>query len=102
MQVNIANKDLVKLYQTGKSNKYKLPTKIVDKFMACIEKIEAAATIHDFWNNPSLNFEKLKGLKDAYSMRLDLKYRLEMQIDWEDEKMIVGIVSITELSTHYQ
>jgi len=82
MNFSFRNKELEKLYTTGKSKKLKLSNDIIEKFFARIQQIEAAENIYDLWNDKGLNFEKLKGTENSYSMRLKLKYRLEMEIDW--------------------
>ena len=64
--------------------------------------IEAAKDIYDFWKQPALNFEALKGNKKRYSFRIARKYRLEVNIDWENAEQTVGVVAIDEISKHYQ
>lgn len=101
MEFTFDNKDLEKLYISGKSKKYKLPNDIIDKFFARIQQIEAANTIHDLWNDKGLNFEKMQGSKNSYSMRLKIKYRLEMDIEWKNSELTIGDFIITEISNHY-
>lgn len=43
----------------------------------------------------------MKGYTNRYSARLNQKYRLEMSIDWQNEVMTVGIVSLEDISNHY-
>ena len=95
------NKELEKLYTTGKSKKLKLPKDIIEKFYARLQQIEAANDIYDFWNDKGLNFEKLTNTKNSYSMRLKLKYRLEMDIDWKNNELTIGDFIITDISNHY-
>jgi len=102
MKFKFSNKELEVLYTTGKSKKNKIPSNVVDKFFARLQQIEAAHTIYDLWNDKGLNFEKLQGLPNTYSMRLTIKYRLEMQINWENNEETVGEFTITHLSNHYQ
>lgn len=101
MDFTFDNKELEKLYTTGKSKKYRLPNDIVDKFFARIQQIEAANDIYDLWNNKSLHFEKLTNQGEKHSMRLNSKYRLEMVIDWKNESLTIGEFIITEISNHY-
>ena len=101
MEVHIGNKELVKLYETGKSRKLKLPQNVIDKFFACIQKIDAATDIYDFWNDKALNFKHLQG-ENIYSMRLTIQFRLEMTIEWSNNSCTIGIVNITEISKHYE
>jgi toxin HigB-1 len=101
MEATFGNKELEKLYTTGKSKKYPLQNEIVRKFVMCVTKIMAAEDIHDFWRDPSLNFERLRGHENRYSMRLNQKWRLEMEIDWENEEHTVGIFVLEDISNHY-
>lgn len=102
MKYYFSNRKLRQLYTTGKSKKYKLDKNIIQDFIWLVSVIDAAKDIHDFWNQPALNFEKLEGFKRCYSFRITRKYRLEVEIDWENEEQTVGIVSIDEISKHYQ
>lgn len=63
-----------------------------------IQDIEAATTIYDLWAKPSLNFETYKSI---YSIRVDGKWRLEFDINWEDKDKTKGEFLIEELSNHY-
>jgi proteic killer suppression protein len=101
MDFTFKNKELEKLYTTGKSKKLKLPSDIIEKFFARIQQIEAANDIYDLWNDKGLNFEKMKGSESSYSMRLKIKYRLEMDIDWKNNELTIGDFIITDISNHY-
>jgi proteic killer suppression protein len=101
LEVHLNDKELEKLYTTGKSAKLKLPENIIDKFFATIQKIEAAMTIKDLLADNGLRFEKLKGSANRYSMRLSSKYRLEMEIEWIDDKLTVGKFYLKKISNHY-
>jgi plasmid maintenance system killer protein len=101
LNVYIDEKELEKLYSNGFSKKLKLPELIIDKFFATIQKIEAASSIYDLWNDKGLNFEKLKGTKNRYSMRLSGKYRLEMIVNWKDQKETIGDFILVTISNHY-
>ena len=101
MDFRFDNKDLEKLYTEGKSRKYRLPEDIIDKFFARIRQIEAANDIHDLWNDKGLNFEKLQGHESRYSIRLKLKYRLEMIVEWQNNEKSVGEFIIIDISNHY-
>jgi len=101
MNFKFDNKDLEKLYTEGKSRKYRLPEDIIDKFFARIQQIEAANDIHDLWNDKGLIFEKLQGYESRYSMRLKLKYRLEMIVEWQNNENSIGEFIIIDISNHY-
>ncbi len=101
MDFTFRNKELEKLYITGKSKKLKLPNDIIEKFFARLQQIEAANDIYDLWNDKGLNFEKLTNTENSYSMRLKIKYRLEMDIDWKNNELTIGDFIITDISNHY-
>lgn len=101
MKVYIDDKELEKLFVTGKSKKLKLPGNVIDKFFATVQKIEAAEDIHDLLSDRGLRFEKLKS-SEIYSMRLNSKYRLEMTVEWQNEASTIGIFILITISNHYQ
>jgi len=101
MEVLIKNNKLKELYVKGKSKKYKIPQEILKKFFMGIQQLEAADSIYDLWKTTSLNFEKLKGFENMYSIRLTKQWRLEMKIEWQNEEKTKGIIDIMELSKHY-
>jgi plasmid maintenance system killer protein len=101
LDVILNNKELVNLYTCGKSRKLKLPDQVIDKFFATIQKIEAAININDLRKDNGLHFEKLKGFDCSYSMRLSLKYRLEITIEWIDENQTIGKFYLNTISNHY-
>lgn len=101
MDVFLDDKELVKLYTTGKSKKLKLPEPVIEKFLSTIQKIEASVTIYDLWADRGLKFEKIKGTEKVYSMRLSGKYRLEMKIEWQDTDQTIGFFYLVTISNHY-
>jgi proteic killer suppression protein len=89
------------LYTKGRSRKYNLPNNIIRRFFKVVATLEAADSIHDLWKLTSLNFERLKGFENKYSARLTREWRLEMEIDWENEEKTKGHIFILEISKHY-
>lgn len=102
MELSFANKELEKLYTEGRSRKYKLPTNLVKKYIMRINTIMAAETIYDFWRDPTLNFERLQGSKDIFSMRLNIQWRLILSINFHDPEKTFGDVSIEDVTNHYE
>lgn len=102
MKYYFSNKKLEQLYTTGRSKKYKLEKQIIQDFIWLVGVIDAAKDIYDFWDKPALNFEKMEGEEKRYSFRISRKYRLEVDIEWENNEQTVGIVGIDEISRHYQ
>ena len=101
MRVEFKNKNLKELYEKGKSRKYRIPEGVRKNFFLRIEELEAALTVYDLWNSGALHFERLKGYENRFSLRLNVQYRLEMDIEWENEEQTIGKIYITELSKHY-
>jgi len=101
LDVLIDDKELEKLYSTGVSRKLRLPDPVVDKYLATIQKIEAAVSIYDLWADKGLRFEKMTNHKSRYSMRLSVKYRLEMEVKWQDENQTIGKFYLQTISNHY-
>lgn len=98
MELEFINKKLEKLYETGKSPKYKVDQQVLYGFFEAIAILEAAKDIYDLWGQPSLNFEKYK---TWYSVRANKKWRIEFDVDWENTEKTIGLIKIKELSNHY-
>lgn len=101
LDVILDDKELVKLYTTGKSKKLRLPDQVIEKFLSTIQKVEASVTIYDLWADKGLRFEKLKGSEKLYSMRISGKYRLEMEVEWKDDRQTIGKFHLLTISNHY-
>jgi plasmid maintenance system killer protein len=101
LEVLISDKELLKLFTTGQSKKLKLPQHVSDKFFATIQKIEAAVNIYDLSADKGLHFERLKGHENLWSMRLTSKYRLELRVNWQDEKQTTGTFYLDAITNHY-
>ena len=101
MQVEFKNKNLYELYAEGKSKKYRIQKDVLKRFFMRVQQLQAAGTIYDLWQSGALNFEKLTGYENRFSLRVNVKWRLEMEIEWENEEKTTGKIYITELSKHY-
>lgn len=103
MDWEFADKHLTDLYEKGHSKKYKFVDKaLAKKFVARVDRIEAAVSIYDLWEPRSMEFEAMEGYENRFSIRVDGKHRLEFEIDFEDEEKTIGVVSILTISKHYQ
>jgi plasmid maintenance system killer protein len=101
LKVVFINEELERLYERGRSRKYRLDEGTIKRYSLVVRWLQVAVDIYDLWKQPSLKFEKLQGYERRYSARVTLKYRLEMEIDWEDSEQTVGIIGIIDLSKHY-
>lgn len=101
MEVEIEDKEILKLYTTGKSNKIRLPNEVIKKFFLRINLISAAKDIYDLWKDPAAKFEKLS-VENQYSMRLNIKYRMLFEVEWENNEHTIGIFKIIDINTHYE
>ncbi len=103
MEWEFANKHLKDLYTKGTSKKFKfMDRKLCVKYVERIEQLEAAETIYDLREPASMEFEKLEGDANRFSIRIDRKHRLEFEIEFEDEEKTFGTVMIVTVSKHYQ
>lgn len=103
MEVYFNNTNLEKLYVgLPVAGKLKYNKEVIAKFQAKIEILKNAENTAELKLFRSLNFEALKGdKKGLYSIRVDLKYRLEFRI--ERNKITVSeIIFIEDLSNHYK
>jgi len=99
VDLQFGNKDLENLYTTGKSRRYQ--RNVVKKFFLRVQSHKAAKDIYDLWNLRSLQFERHSGFPSRFSLRINDKYRLELEIHFEDERQTRGLIRILEISKHY-
>lgn len=97
MEFDFEDKKLQELYEEEKGAK-KFPSKVVDNFFRRIATIKAAKDVQDLRALKGARFEKLKGQKNRYSMRLNKKWRLILRLERNKGG---GIVVILEISDHY-
>lgn len=95
MEIWFADKKLVKLYKTGKGSYSEI---IIKAFFKKIQQIRSAKNENDLRALKSNHFEKLQGIKDQYSMRLNDQFRLIIEL-LDDGSC--KIVIIKEISNHY-
>ena len=97
MRYRFADKQLKRLYQHGAgSGGY--PEGVVEAFVKRVRAIEAANDERDLRALKSLHFEKLKGTKDRYSIRLNKAWRLILTFEKDKDGKIAVII---EINKHY-
>jgi proteic killer suppression protein len=100
MEYEIDNKSLIELYTKGRSRKLKFPPGIAEKFVERVTRIEAAVDIDDLRIPPSMQFEKLQGHKDFFSIRINKQYRLIFRVQFDENSDKTGKVIIKEIWDH--
>jgi proteic killer suppression protein len=104
MNVRFKNTYLEKLFE-GKavSGKPRYSSEIVTKFKKTILKLKYADSLKEIKVQRGLNFEALKGdLKGYYSVRVDYSYRLILSVESEETIRIAEILTVHDLTNHYQ
>ncbi len=104
MIVRFNNSYLQKLFvDSPVTGKPKYSSDVVMKFKKTILKLQFAEEIRDIKSQRGLNLEALKGkLKGYYSVRVDYSYRLILTIDKEGTLNISEIITVVDLTNHYQ
>ena len=95
MEFKFATKDLAKLYETGEGP---YPPAIIKAFTKKVGLIKNANHENDLRALKSNHFEKLKGEKKLYSIRLNDQYRLIFKLQQDGS---YKIILIKEISNHY-
>lgn len=104
MQIEFTDDELAKFYEGKKvkNKELKSNTNLQRLFIKTIDKLKSLSKIEEAFLFHSLNYEKLQGdLNGKSSVRVDIRYRIIFQ-EKQDEEGKVIILSIEELSNHYQ
>jgi len=97
LRYRFADNRLERLYLQGAgSGGY--PEGVAEVFVKRVRTIEAANDERDLRALKSLHFEKLKGEKDRYSVRLNKAWRLILTFEKDKNGKIVVII---EINKHY-
>ena len=95
---------LRKLYENGKSpdKKHRYQPDIIRRYQKAINFLKGSSSIEELWKIRSLNYEVLKGDKAGLSsVRVNDQYRVEFTVTENDDKPILTICNVVELSNHY-
>jgi proteic killer suppression protein len=101
LQIEFRTRHLRDLFEKGKSKKYPLPQQVVKRYVRVVEMCQDAIDIYDLWKLPSLKFEKLEGSDNRFSARLNQKWRLEVEMNWENQQKTKALIVVDEVSKHY-
>lgn len=89
--------DMLKQLEADSSFDGGFQSAVVKKYRKCIQYIWAAKDERDFYAMKSLNFEKLSGKrKGQYSMRLNLQWRLILEIRGDSPNKDIVIIGIED------
>ena len=102
MEFEFKDNNLLDLYTKGKSRKYRFEKNVIRNFVKRVVSIENSNTIFDLRKPPSMRFEKLEGYQNSFSIRINGQFRLEFDINFEDENKTKGKVEILTISKHYK
>ena len=97
MEFRFASARLEKLYQY-KTGSAKYPDSVVEAFIKRVRRIESAKDEREFRASKGFHFEKLKGTRNKYSMRLNKDWRLILRFEKNKEGKVVVII---EINRHY-
>lgn len=95
---------LRKLYEDGKSpdKKHRYQPDIIRRYQKAINFLKGSSSIEELWKIRSLNYEVLKGDKAGLSsVRVNDQYRVEFMVTENEDKPILTICNVVELSNHY-
>ena len=104
MVVTFEEEYLKDLYENGKCSdkKHRYQPQVIEKYQRRVETLQSVESPEKLYQFNSLNFEALQGDKSGrYSIRIDLKYRIEFTLNSIEEEPLIIICNIVELSNHY-
>lgn len=104
MNVEFEKEYLAELYETGKckEKKYYFQPQVVNGYLKCVKALISAMRIEDLYHYKSLKYERLKGDKKGLSsLRINRKYRLEFKEITDENRTMVEICSLIEITNHY-
>lgn len=105
MLVIFEKEDLRSLYEDGKCSdkKHRYQPDIVRRYQKAINFLKAASSIESLWTIRSLNYEVLDGDKAGLpSIRVNDKYRVEFTVTLKEDKPMLTVCNVTDLSNHYK
>jgi toxin HigB-1 len=98
VKFRFSERKLQELYESGKG-KDQYPDEIVNLFLRRVRTIEGVTDERELRALKSLHFEKLKGRKNQYSIRLNKHWRLLLTFEKDREGKIMVII---EVNNHYE
>ncbi|HVV05777.1 MAG TPA: type II toxin-antitoxin system RelE/ParE family toxin [Puia sp.] len=104
MLVQFKNAYLERIFEARPvAGKPRYSSAVILKFKKTVLKLKYADSLKEIKAQRGLNFEALKGdLKGFYSVRVDYSYRLILALNKDDILTIAEIITIHDLTNHYQ
>lgn len=104
MLIQFKNTYLEKIFEGRPvAGKPRYSSDVILKFKKTVLKLKYADSLKDIKAQRGLNFEALKGdLKGFYSVRVDYSYRLILAVDKDNVVTVSEIITIHDLTNHYQ
>ena len=105
MKVTFHEEYLEKLYTMGRcrNKKYRFQPQVVRGYQKAVKYLIQANRIEDLFPFKSLHFEALHGEKEGlFSVKANDQYRVEFSVTESEDKPIVTVCNVLELSTHYK
>lgn len=105
MTIEFGKEYLQELYDDGRCSdkKHRFQQQVISKYQKRVDTLMAANRKEDLFPFRSLGFEALHGNKEGmFSIRVDLQYRLEFELEENDGDTKVTICTLQELSNHYK
>lgn len=105
MIINYDKEYLRELYDEGrcKDKKHRFQPNIISKYQKRVDTLIGATRKEDLFPLKSLGFEALHGDKEGlFSIKVDMQYRLEFQLEEKEGEQHITICTLQELSNHYK
>ena len=86
-----------------RNKKYRFQPQVVRGYQKAVKYLIQANRIEDLFPFKSLHFEALHGEKEGlFSVKANDQYRVEFSVTESEDKPIVTVCNVLELSTHYK
>lgn len=88
---------------TATDKKHRYQPEVIKAYAKCIFRMQESSDLNDLKRFQALNLEMLKGdIEGRYSVRVNVKYRVEFSVRYIDTEPVTTICNIMDLSNHYQ
>jgi proteic killer suppression protein len=102
MIVEFEDEYLLDLYRGKPKGKPRYQAAIIKQYRKTVGVLQMVSSIQELRSFKSLNFEALSGkLQGLFSVRVNKQYRILFKVK-DEQVQIEKVISITELSKHYE